>query len=150
MRVHHLTLHLLQRNYRKNLVEYLKQTACDKKLTQISLQLAVYLLDVFMDNHYITPEKLSLACNTCLLLAGNNVTSLLGFSLILCCNLSETRGNLGERTENTRPRGRSPAESHRERGKNYGNTRTEVLQVDCYVSCPGTLHTLLHASRSQF
>lgn len=40
------------------------------KLTHCCLHLAIYLLDIFMDNHSIVPERLLLVANSCILIAG--------------------------------------------------------------------------------
>ncbi|CAH1996939.1 unnamed protein product [Acanthoscelides obtectus] len=55
--------------YRQHLVEYLKRVCIEKKLSHCTLHLAVYLLDIFMDNHSIIPERILLAANVCLLIA---------------------------------------------------------------------------------
>ncbi|CAH1114417.1 unnamed protein product [Psylliodes chrysocephalus] len=58
-----------QFSYRSSLVEYLKQVCVEKKLSHCCLHLAVYILDIFMDNHSIIPERILLVTNVCLLLA---------------------------------------------------------------------------------
>ncbi|XP_023012765.1 cyclin J isoform X2 [Leptinotarsa decemlineata] len=64
--------------YRGHLVEYLKRICIERNLTHCCLHLAVYLLDIFMDNHSIIPERVLLVTNVCLLIAAkfeeNNVT----------------------------------------------------------------------------
>ncbi|KAF2885255.1 hypothetical protein ILUMI_20921, partial [Ignelater luminosus] len=55
--------------YRKSIVEHLKDFAAKKRLSHSCLHLAVYMLDVFMDNHSILPARLYLVANVCLLLA---------------------------------------------------------------------------------
>jgi hypothetical protein len=42
----------------------------DRGLSHSSLHLAVYLMDLFMDNHHVIPEKLLLVANVCLMIAG--------------------------------------------------------------------------------
>ncbi|XP_018328286.1 cyclin-J isoform X2 [Agrilus planipennis] len=63
---HHQSPQILFRN---ELIAYLKQTATQKKMSHSCLHLAVYLLDIFMDNHDIVPHYLQLVCNVCLLIA---------------------------------------------------------------------------------
>ncbi|XP_056630102.1 cyclin-J isoform X2 [Diorhabda carinulata] len=58
-----------QFSYRPHLVDYLKKICIEKKLSHCCLHLAVYILDIFMDNHSIIPEKILLVTNVCLLLA---------------------------------------------------------------------------------
>ncbi|VEN55838.1 unnamed protein product [Callosobruchus maculatus] len=55
--------------YRHHLIEFLKKVCVDKKLSHCTLHLAVYLLDIFMDNHSIIPDRILLAASVCLLLA---------------------------------------------------------------------------------
>ncbi|CAH1173607.1 unnamed protein product [Phaedon cochleariae] len=67
-----------QFSYRHHLVEYIKRICIEKKLSHCCLHLTVYLLDIFMDNHSIVPERVLLVANVCLLVAAkfeeNNVT----------------------------------------------------------------------------
>ncbi|XP_031332814.1 cyclin-J-like isoform X2 [Photinus pyralis] len=55
-----------QMMYRKTIINYLKSYSNDKSLSYSCLHLAVYMLDVFMDNHTILPERLHLVANVCL------------------------------------------------------------------------------------
>ncbi|KAJ8965622.1 hypothetical protein NQ314_004014, partial [Rhamnusium bicolor] len=55
--------------YRHHLVEYIKRICIEKKLSHCCLHLTVYLLDIFMDNHSIIPERVLIVANVCLLLA---------------------------------------------------------------------------------
>lgn len=55
--------------FRKQLIEHLKQFAIHKRLAFCTLHLAVYLMDIFMDNHAIKPNKLLLVANVSILLA---------------------------------------------------------------------------------
>nr|CAI5846856.1 unnamed protein product [Callosobruchus analis] len=55
--------------YRRHLIEFLKRVCIEKKLSHCTLHLAVYLLDIFMDNHSIIPDRILLAASECLLIA---------------------------------------------------------------------------------
>ncbi|KAJ8984897.1 hypothetical protein NQ317_002737 [Molorchus minor] len=55
--------------YRQHLVEYIKRVCMEKKLSYCCLHLCVYLLDIFMDNHSIIPERVLIIANVCLLIA---------------------------------------------------------------------------------
>lgn len=57
-----------QVQYRRDVVNYMKKFASEKKMSQCCLHLAVYLLDVFMDNHAIDFDKIILVANVCLVL----------------------------------------------------------------------------------
>lgn len=61
-----------QIEHRSTLVEWMKKIAALKKLDNSSIHLAVYLLDVFMDNHHIVIERLYLVALVCLLLASTS------------------------------------------------------------------------------
>jgi hypothetical protein len=51
-------------------VTWLRAIAEELHLSNSSVHLAVYLLDIFMDNHRIVEERLSLVALACILLAG--------------------------------------------------------------------------------
>jgi hypothetical protein len=51
-------------------VTWLRSVAEELHLSNTSVHLAVYLLDIFMDNHRIVEERLSLVALVCILLAG--------------------------------------------------------------------------------
>ncbi|KAJ8961503.1 hypothetical protein NQ318_014752 [Aromia moschata] len=55
--------------YRHHLVEYIKRICIEKRLSHCCLHLTVYLMDIFMDNHSIVPERVLLVANVCLLIA---------------------------------------------------------------------------------
>ncbi|CAH1381194.1 unnamed protein product [Tenebrio molitor] len=55
--------------YRGSLVQYVKMVCIDRGLSHSSLHLAVYLMDLFMDNHHVIPEKLLLVANVCLMIS---------------------------------------------------------------------------------
>lgn len=61
---------LLQFKYRHVLVTWLRAVAEELHLNNASVHLAVYLLDIFMDNHRIVEERLNLVALVCILLAG--------------------------------------------------------------------------------
>ena len=61
---------LLQFKYRDVLVSWLRAVAEELHLNNASVHLAVYLLDIFMDNHRIIEERLNLVALVCILLAG--------------------------------------------------------------------------------
>lgn len=61
---------LIQGKSRRDAVNHIMNITSEKKLTHCTQQLAVYILDIFMDNHYIATEQLLLLANTCLLIAG--------------------------------------------------------------------------------
>ncbi|KDR20415.1 Cyclin-J-like protein [Zootermopsis nevadensis] len=58
-----------QFKYRHILVSWLRALAEDLHLNNVSVHLAVYLLDIFMDNHRIVEERLNLVALVCILLA---------------------------------------------------------------------------------
>ncbi|KAK9884424.1 hypothetical protein WA026_007271 [Henosepilachna vigintioctopunctata] len=58
-----------QFSFRKFLVGYIKKIGIKKKLTHCCLQLATYILDIFMDNHQIDPKRLMMVANASLILA---------------------------------------------------------------------------------
>lgn len=58
-----------QIQYRSYLVNWMKQIAADKKLATHSIHLAVYILDLFMDNFNILADRLQLIALVSLLLA---------------------------------------------------------------------------------
>jgi hypothetical protein len=51
-------------------VTWLRAVAEELNLNNASVHLAVYLLDIFMDNHKIVEERLKLVALVCILLAG--------------------------------------------------------------------------------
>jgi hypothetical protein len=51
-------------------VTWLRAVAEELHLSNTSVHLAVYLLDIFMDNHRIVEERLSLVALVCISLAG--------------------------------------------------------------------------------
>lgn len=55
--------------YRRYMIQYLKNYASNKGLSYCCLHLAVYIMDIFMDNHAILPERLHLVANVCLLIS---------------------------------------------------------------------------------
>lgn len=61
---------MLQLKYRHVLVSWLRAVAEELHLNNASVHLAVYLLDIFMDNHRIVEERLNLVALVCILLAG--------------------------------------------------------------------------------
>jgi hypothetical protein len=61
---------LLQFKNRHVLVTWLRAVAEELHLNNASVHLAVYLLDIFMDNHRIVEERLNLVALVCILLAG--------------------------------------------------------------------------------
>ncbi|XP_017787069.1 PREDICTED: cyclin-J [Nicrophorus vespilloides] len=72
-------LHRSPQHYcRGTTVDYLKKFSIKKQLTHCTLHLAIYLLDIFMDNHNISAERMPLVANVCLLISAkleeNNVT----------------------------------------------------------------------------
>jgi hypothetical protein len=80
---------LLQFKYRHVLVTWLRAVAEDLHLNNASVHLAVYLLDIFMDNHRIVEERLNLVALVCILLAGLYVWLMIYFiyftPVILIC-----------------------------------------------------------------
>ncbi|XP_044261926.1 cyclin-J [Tribolium madens] len=58
--------------YRPFLVGYITKICSKKSLSQGCLHLAVYILDMFMDQHHIIPEKLLLVANVCLIMAAKH------------------------------------------------------------------------------
>ncbi|GJQ74432.1 hypothetical protein Trydic_g21302 [Trypoxylus dichotomus] len=58
-----------QGKFRRDAVNHIMHVVSETKLTHCSQQLAVYMLDIFMDNYYIDTDKLLLLANTCLLIA---------------------------------------------------------------------------------
>lgn len=59
-----------QDGYRPYLVQYLKDVAVKKELSHCCLHLAIYIMDLFMDNHSITKQKLLLLVHVCLWISG--------------------------------------------------------------------------------
>ncbi|XP_067003557.1 cyclin-J [Anabrus simplex] len=55
--------------YRPYLVNWLRKVSEDMKMCNTCVHLAVYILDIFMDNHAIVVERLNLVTLVCLLLA---------------------------------------------------------------------------------
>lgn len=58
-----------QLKYRHVLVTWMRAVAEELNLSNTSVHLAVYLLDIFMDNHRIVEERLGLVALVCILLA---------------------------------------------------------------------------------
>lgn len=58
-----------QIDYRQYLVDLMCTIAESKGLNKTTVHLSVYILDMFMDNHNIYPERLKLVALVCLLLA---------------------------------------------------------------------------------
>jgi len=78
---------LLQFKYRHVLVTWLRAVAEELHLNNASVHLAVYLLDIFMDNHRIVEERLNLVALVCILLAGLYVWLMITISHIFhTCN----------------------------------------------------------------
>lgn len=73
---------MLQLKYRHVLVTWMRAVAEELNLSNTSVHLAVYLLDIFMDNHRIVEERLGLVALVCILLAG------------VCMQLVHTKSNL--------------------------------------------------------
>lgn len=77
--------------FRNQLVEHLKLIATNKGFAYSTLHLSVYLMDIFMDNHEITSDKLLLVANVCLLLAAKLEES--SFNVPQIDQLNKTVGN---------------------------------------------------------
>lgn len=73
-----ISFHSRQIANRAMLVKFIKEIAISKELDQLSIHLAVYILDVFMDMHNIIDSRLKLVALAALLLASkeNNIDTL--------------------------------------------------------------------------
>lgn len=61
---------LLQLQLRCHLVHWLKNVAEKIKVSYRTIHLAIYIMDVFMDNHSISKDRLGFVALVCLMLAG--------------------------------------------------------------------------------
>ncbi|XP_031332815.1 uncharacterized protein LOC116176452 isoform X3 [Photinus pyralis] len=84
-----------QMMYRKTIINYLKSYSNDKSLSYSCLHLAVYMLDVFMDNHTILPERLHLVANVCLWISDIHFMQVYKPSRLAAAIISAARTQIG-------------------------------------------------------
>lgn len=63
---------LPQFEYRSSLIQWLRKVFKEVEFCRVTLHLAVFLLNYFMDSHSIHPEKLTPAAKLCFTPAGNS------------------------------------------------------------------------------
>ncbi|KAK4883270.1 hypothetical protein RN001_006589 [Aquatica leii] len=81
--------------YRRYMIQYLKNYASNKGLSYCCLHLAVYIMDIFMDNHAILPERLHLVANVCLLISDVHYMQLYTPSRLAAAIISVARKKIG-------------------------------------------------------